>query len=96
MLNPYYSKQFKKDLKKILRGGKDEKKIKTMKVTYDSKTDILNIRFDQKKQSLINKRVNENMVLDVGKGSKIVGFEILNASFNVKLGEILPISQKVA
>lgn len=30
MLNPSYTNQFKKDLKKLLRGGKDEKKIKTV------------------------------------------------------------------
>ena len=56
-----------------------------MEITYNDKTDVLYIRMDQDKQPLINKRVNENMVLDMGKGDKIVGIEILDASRNVRL-----------
>lgn len=68
-----------------------------MKITYDSKTDLLYIRFDEKKQLLLNKKISGNVVLDIGKGEKIVGIEILDASMSLNLSNLLPVvAQKVA
>jgi uncharacterized protein YuzE len=62
-----------------------------MKIIYDDKTDILYIRLDESKQDVVNKRVADDVVLDIGKGDRIVGIEILEASSHVDLNKILPI-----
>ena len=65
-----------------------------MKITYDDKTDLLYIRLDESKQEVINKRVAEGIVLDIGEGDRIVGIEILEASTHVSLDKILPIQSE--
>jgi len=67
-----------------------------MKITYDSKTDLLYIRLDEQRQSVINKRLGEHVVLDFGKNDKIIGIEFMDASKNLNLEKLLPISQEVA
>ena len=62
-----------------------------MKITYDDKKDLLYIRFDEKKQDVVNKRVAEDIVLDIGSEDKIVGIEILEASKHIDLMSLLPI-----
>ena len=62
-----------------------------MKVTYDDKSDLLYIRLDESRQDVINRRVAEDVVLDIGEGDKIVGIEIIEASTHVDLSRILPI-----
>jgi len=37
-----------------------------MKVFYNDKGDLLYIRLDDKKQRVINKRIADNIVLDIG------------------------------
>ena len=56
-----------------------------MNILYNDKTDLLYIRLDDKKQEIINRRVSEDIVLDIGKDDKIVGIEILAASKHVSL-----------
>ena len=65
-----------------------------MKITYDDKSDLLYIRLDESKQDVINKRVTDNVVLDIGAGERIVGIEILEASSHVDLDKILPIQHE--
>lgn len=44
-----------------------------------------------------NKRISDEIVLDIGEDGKIIGIEILNASTQLNLSSILPISfEKVA
>jgi uncharacterized protein YuzE len=62
-----------------------------MKITYDDKKDLLYIRFDEKKQDVVNKRVAEDIVLDMGSEDKIIGIEILEASKHIDLMSLLPI-----
>jgi uncharacterized protein YuzE len=62
-----------------------------MKISYDDKKDLLYIRFDEKKQDVVNKRVAEDIVLDIGMKDKIVGIEILEASKHIDLMSLLPI-----
>ena len=66
-----------------------------MNIHYDDKTDLLYIRFDGRKQEVVNKRVSDNIVLDIGKGEKVVGIEILDASKYVDLQKILPIEYDI-
>lgn len=62
-----------------------------MKIYYDDKTDLLYLRFDERQQEVINKRVTEDVVLDIGERGKIVGIEILDASTHVDLENLLPV-----
>ena len=62
-----------------------------MKIYYDEKTDLLYIRFDDEKHQVINKRVTEDIVLDIEEDNKIVGIEILDASKHINLSKLLPI-----
>lgn len=67
-----------------------------MNIAYNDKTDLLYIRLDDRKQDIINKRVSEDIVLDVGENDKIIGIEILDASRHVSLDKLLPVKYEVA
>jgi uncharacterized protein YuzE len=62
-----------------------------MKIEYDQRYDLLYIRFDVTSQQVMNQRVNDNIVLDIGKDNKIVGMEILDATEVMDLSKLLPI-----
>ena len=62
-----------------------------MNIFYNDKTDLLYLRLDDKKQDIINKRVSEDVVLDIGEGDRIVGIEILGASKHLDLEKLLPV-----
>lgn len=66
-----------------------------MQILYDDKTDLLYIRLDDQRQEVINKRLAEDVVLDIGKGDKIVGIEILDASKRLNLESLLPVRDGV-
>jgi uncharacterized protein YuzE len=61
-----------------------------MHVFYNDKTDLLYIRFDNRKQDVINRRVSDDVVLDIGESEKIIGIEILDASKHINLERLLP------
>lgn len=61
-----------------------------MEILYSSKTDLLYLRLDDRKQQVLNKRISEDVVLDIGDGNRIVGIEILDASRNLNLERLLP------
>ncbi|MBW1669651.1 MAG: DUF2283 domain-containing protein [Deltaproteobacteria bacterium] len=67
-----------------------------MHVSYNDRTDLLYIRLDDKKQDVINRRVSDDVVLDIGEGNKIIGIEILDASMHVTLDRLLPVKYKVS
>ena len=67
-----------------------------MNILYNDKTDLLYIRFDERGQEIINKRVSENIVLDIGEGDKVIGIEILDASRHVNLENLLPVKYAVS
>ena len=54
-----------------------------MKITYDKEIDALYLEF-QKGVFASNKEVAEGIILDIGKGKKILGIEILDASKRIK------------
>lgn len=66
-----------------------------MNISYNDKMDLLYIRLDDRTQDIINERLNEDIVLDIGENKKIVGIEILNASHHVNLEKLLPINYKI-
>jgi uncharacterized protein YuzE len=63
-----------------------------MKIEYDDKYDLLYLRFDETEQEIVNVRVNDNIVLDIGKDDKIVGIEFLDAKNIVDLKNVLPVN----
>ena len=67
-----------------------------MHVFYNDKTDLLYIRFDNRKQDVINRRVSDDVVLDIGETEKIIGIEILDASKHINLERLLPVEYKVS
>ncbi len=67
-----------------------------MNVSYNDKTDLLYIRLDDRKQEVINRRVSDDVVLDIGEGDKIIGIEILDASKHVNLDRLLPVNYKLS
>ena len=66
-----------------------------MQILYNTKTDLLYIRFDDRKQHVMNKRISEDIVLDIGEDEKIVGIEVLEASKCLNLKELLPVQYTV-
>ena len=46
-----------------------------MHVSYNDKTDFPYIRLDDIKQEVINRRVSDDVVLDIGEGDKIISIE---------------------
>jgi uncharacterized protein YuzE len=66
-----------------------------MNIVYNDKTGFLYIRFDDRKQDVINRRVSEDIVLDIGENDRIVGIEILDASRHLTLDRVLPVKYEV-
>lgn len=67
-----------------------------MNILYNDKTDLLYIRLDDRKQEIVNRRVSEDIVLDIGEDDKIVGIEILDASRHVSLERLMPIKYETS
>lgn len=66
-----------------------------MQIQYNTKTDLLYLRFDEQEQQVVNKRFSEDIVLDLGEGDGIVGIEILDASKHLNLKGLLPVKYEV-
>jgi uncharacterized protein YuzE len=67
-----------------------------MNVSYNDKKDLLYIRLDDSRQQIINRRVSDDIVLDIGEGNKIIGIEILDASKHVNLDRLLPVNYELS
>jgi len=67
-----------------------------MRIVYNDKTDLLYIRLDDRKQDVINRRITEDIVLDIGENDRIVGIEILDASKHVTLDRLLPVKYELS
>jgi uncharacterized protein YuzE len=67
-----------------------------MNIFYNDKTDLLYIRLDDRKQNVMNKRVSEDIVLDIGEEDKIIAIEILDASKHLHLERLLPVEYEIS
>lgn len=67
-----------------------------MNIVYNTKTDLLYLRLDERKHKVINKRVSDDVVLDIGEKGAIVGIEIMDASKHVNLEHLLPVKYQPA
>lgn len=63
-----------------------------MQILYNARTDPLYLRLDDRKQQLINQRITEDIVLDLGEDNRIVGIEILDASKHLNLERLFPVT----
>ncbi len=69
---------------------------KKMQILYDAKTDLLYLRLDDRQQQVINQRLSEEIVLDLGEDDRIVGIEILDASKHLNLEKLLPVKYNIS
>lgn len=67
-----------------------------MQILYNAKKDLLYLRLDDRKQQVVNKRVSDDVVLDIGEDDRIVGIEILDASKHLNLERLLPVKYEVS
>ena len=67
-----------------------------MNIVYNDKTDLLYLRFDDRKQDVINRRISDDIVLDIGENDRIVGIEILDASKHITLDRLLPVKYEIS
>ena len=63
-----------------------------MKITYDSRYDILYLKLAEGTPSVITKHLDEDISLDMDEAGRIAGIEVLAASKHVDLSAILPVS----
>ena len=62
-----------------------------MNRSYNNKTDLLYIRLNDARRDVINKRIDNDITLDLTRKDKIIGIEILNASHHLNLATLLPV-----
>jgi len=67
-----------------------------MEILYNSKTDLLYLRLDDRKQEVLNRRISDDIVIDIGDDNRIVGIEIVDASRNLNLDRLLPLRSEVS
>lgn len=66
-----------------------------MQIHYNAKSDLVYLRLDDRRQEVINRRVSDDIVLDIGEDQRIVGIEILDASKHLNLESLLPVKYEV-
>ena len=62
-----------------------------MQILYNDKTDLLYLRLDDRQQQVVNKRLSEDIVVDIGEDERIVGIEFIDASRHLNLERLLPV-----
>jgi uncharacterized protein YuzE len=67
-----------------------------VQILYKVKTDLLYLRRDDRKQQVIDKRLSEDIVLDLGEDNRIVGIEILEGSKHLNLERLLTVKYEVS
>jgi uncharacterized protein YuzE len=63
-----------------------------MQVLYNDKTDLLYLLLDDQTQKVVNKRLSDDIVLDLGEDDRIVGIEFMDASRHLNLERLLPVN----
>ena len=66
-----------------------------MQILYNSKTDLVALRPADRKQSVTNNRVRDEVVLDIGEDNRIVDIEFLDASHQLDLANLLAVNYRV-
>jgi len=66
-----------------------------MRVYYDDTRDLLYLRLDDRKHDVVNRRISEDVILDIGEDDRIIGIEILDASKHVTLEKLFPVEYQI-
>lgn len=67
-----------------------------MKVSYDSRRDLLYLQLDDSALAVRNEDLSDGIVLDVDEDGRVAGIEILGASHLVNLARLLPVEYSTA
>ena len=62
-----------------------------MQIIYNARTDLIYIQIDEANQTVLNRQISDDVVVDIGEDEQLVGIEILDASKNLDLTKLLPI-----
>ncbi len=62
-----------------------------MQIIYNARTDLIYIQIDEAHQSVLNRQISDDVVVDIGEDEQIVGIEILDASKNLDLAKLMPV-----
>jgi uncharacterized protein YuzE len=65
-----------------------------MTITYNEEFDLLYIALDEAPDQVTNKRIDDDVVLDLAEDERIIGIEILDASKRTRLDQILPVGYR--
>jgi uncharacterized protein YuzE len=63
-----------------------------MKITYDSKYDLVYVKFVDSTPQVTTQRVSDDVAIDFDEGGRLVGIEVLSASKYLDLASLLPVS----
>ena len=63
-----------------------------MKISYDTKYDILYIKFQNGDAQVTTRSLADDIALDLDEAGRVVGLEILSVSEHVDLNELLPVA----
>ncbi len=62
-----------------------------MKISYDSKYDVLYIGFRNGQAEVATRNLTDDFAVDIDEGGRVVGLEILSASTHIDLDSLLPV-----
>ena len=62
-----------------------------MQIIYNTATDLVYIQIDDAQQSVINRRMTDDVLFDIDENDRIVGIEILDASKRLDLTKLLSV-----
>ena len=63
-----------------------------MQILYNDKADLLYLRLDDEPQIVANRRLSDDIVLDLGEDDRIVGTEFMDVSRHLNLQRLLPVN----
>ena len=63
-----------------------------MKILYNDKGDLLYRGLDAETQMVVNRRLSNDIVLDLGADERIVGTEFMDVSRHLNLQRLLPVN----
>jgi uncharacterized protein YuzE len=67
-----------------------------MQIPYDGKTDLLDLRLDERRQPVMSAPPSEGVRSAIAEDNKIVGIEIFDASEHHTLQRLLPLHYEVS
>lgn len=62
-----------------------------MQIIYNAQTALVYIHINNTQQSVLNRQLSDDVMVDIGEDDPIVGIEILDASKRTDLGKLLPV-----